>query len=97
MDKKLKEERIKQIKSRFENKANEIEVYEEDIVQIILSSYGFGDDAVTFDDLEFLSQLYQTKSINLGRLDYSPGFCDTCDAGSSTTINIFIKDLWSGI
>lgn len=44
---------------------------------------------VSFEDLEFLSKLFNTKKINFNHGSHYSG-CETCDYGSSYTLNIFI-------
>lgn len=44
-----------------------------------------------FDELAKLSELFQTRNINIGNRYSSPG-CETCDYGSRYVITVWVKD-----
>lgn len=50
---------------------------------------------VTFEQLEQLSKVFETKNINIGEDRESYGGCESCDYGSKYTLRIYVKDVGS--
>lgn len=96
-----KDEIRKKVEERFLEKSgiDEVEVnfyggnrFSKSHVEVeVAAMYSIGDDAVTFDDLVFLSELFKTNNINLGSMTKTDG-CETCDYGSRASLTVYIKD-----
>ena len=77
--------------SSFEIKLERHNPKKGELVIRISQMYEFVD--VSFDQLALLSELAQTRKINLQEKT-SYGGCKTCDHGSSYQVPIFLEDFW---
>lgn len=89
------ENKIKEIFFVSNNSWDELEVsiteYRTNEVKLTISKmYEYVD--ISFENLQKLSEVFETKKINVGSPEFSNG-CETCDHGSSYTQTIYLKEI----
>ena len=73
--------------TRLEDAEIEVAFYQDTVTVTLKKMYSGIAEWVNFDDMSFLSDLLKTKNINLQNEYYSGG-CESCDFGSSNSIDI---------
>lgn len=70
----------------------DVRIYDDNAYVTLSRMYGYVEFG--FEFLEMLSKEFDTKKINVGDRESSPG-CDTCDWGSSYTLGFTVKKIGS--